>query len=114
MIIQTIKKRGNGWWVNGITYVHNDTRNPPNPDLKGVLSYIEEGGIVEDEFTTEDLDAQAAAQRAAELQATDSDMLRIAEDLIDTLISKGVITEADLPQAARNKLNNRKTKRAAL
>jgi hypothetical protein len=41
-------------------------------------------------------------------------MPRVVEDLIDTLVFKGLISEAELPQAAQDKLANRRNKRAAL
>ncbi len=56
----------------------------------------------------------AAAQRLSELAATDSDMPRVVEDLIATLVSLGVISETDLPAGAQAKLADRKAKRAAL
>lgn len=62
------------------------------------------------DYTAEELTQQARS----ELAATDQDMLRICEDLINTLIDKGVISESDLPQAAQGKLANRRAKRAAL
>lgn len=48
------------------------------------------------------------------LLATDSDIPRITEDLIDLLVSKGVFTLNELPADAKNKFNNRKVKRAEL
>ncbi len=46
------------------------------------------------------------------LQATDKGMARVAEDLIDTLKSIGVITDNDLPSSVVDKMNNRKSLRA--
>jgi hypothetical protein len=51
---------------------------------------------------------------AQQLAASDADMIRLIEDLTNTLITKGLIVEADLPQAAQDKLNNRKALRAQL
>jgi hypothetical protein len=51
---------------------------------------------------------------AEELASSDAGMARMTEDLIDTLITKGVISSADLPQMAQDKLNNRKVLRAKL
>lgn len=61
-------------------------------------------------FTADDL----ASQAKAALAATDQDMLRIVEDLLDVLMAKGLIAQEDLPQVVRDKLANRKAKRAAL
>lgn len=41
------------------------------------------------------------------LAASDSDLIRVLEDLIDTLIDKKAILFTDLPLAAREKLANR-------
>ena len=43
-----------------------------------------------------------------------SDMGRVSEDLIDTLVTKGVIALTDLPQAAQTKLAARKAQRATI
>ena len=53
-------------------------------------------------------------QAKAELAATDKEMARIAEDLIQTLISKGVIAESDIPAPARDKMDRRAKLRAGL
>ena len=58
------------------------------------------------------VDLKAAAR--AELAATDSEIARIAEDLITALISKGVLAEADLPQSARSKMAKRSELRSKL
>jgi hypothetical protein len=48
------------------------------------------------------------------LQKTDIEMARVTDDLIDTLVSKGVITMDDLPVDAKDKVNNRKALRSQL
>ncbi|MBS0850022.1 tryptophan synthase subunit beta [Citrobacter sp. JGM124] len=48
------------------------------------------------------------------LQETDSDMVRVLEDLIGVLINRGIISITDLPQAAQSKLLNRAEARRAL
>ena len=53
-------------------------------------------------------------QAKAELAASDKEMARIAEDLIDVLKTKGLIIDSDLPQAARDRLAMRKELRAQL
>lgn len=57
-------------------------------------------------------EAAAAARAAefalqAELSATDAGMGRVLEDLIAALKAKGVITDSDLPQEARDKIVTR-------
>lgn len=49
-----------------------------------------------------------------QLQQSDLDMVRVLEDLIEVLMSKGVISITDLPVAAQNKLLNRAKARRAL
>lgn len=49
-----------------------------------------------------------------QLQQSDLDMIRVLEDLIEVLMSKGVISITDLPEAAQNKLLNRAKARRAL
>jgi hypothetical protein len=41
-------------------------------------------------------------------------MARVAEDLIQTLLSKGVIAESDIPAPARSKLDRRAELRSKL
>ena len=64
--------------------------------------------------STEEVEADALASAKAELRESDSDMARIAEDLITALISKGVLAEADLPQSARSKMARRSELRSKL
>lgn len=49
-----------------------------------------------------------------QLKQSDLDMIRVLEDLIDVLTTKGVISITDLPPGAQTKLLNRNTARAAL
>ena len=51
---------------------------------------------------------------AAELLQSDTDMVRVLEDLIDVLIDQGVIKFTDLPKPAQAKLLQRKESRANL
>jgi hypothetical protein len=48
------------------------------------------------------------------LAATDEPLVRVLEDLIGVLVSKGTIRLADLPQSARDKLAQRQQLRLAL
>jgi len=49
-----------------------------------------------------------------QLKQSDLDMIRVLEDLIEVLTTKGVIHLSDLPQGAQTKLNQRKKARKAL
>lgn len=53
-------------------------------------------------------------QAKAELAATDKEMARIAEDLINILTSKGIINMADLPAPVASKLSDRAALRKVL
>ncbi|APG17366.1 tryptophan synthase subunit beta [Kosakonia radicincitans DSM 16656] len=48
------------------------------------------------------------------LQQSDLEMVRVLEDLIEVLMSKGIISITDLPQAAQSKLINRTQARLTL
>ncbi|WP_312973900.1 tryptophan synthase subunit beta [Atlantibacter sp.] len=48
------------------------------------------------------------------LQRSDLEMVRVLEDLIEVLMSKGVISITDLPHAAQTKLMNRAQARRQL
>ncbi|QXI35894.1 tryptophan synthase subunit beta [Pseudomonas promysalinigenes] len=49
-----------------------------------------------------------------QLKQSDLDMIRVLEDLIEVLTTKGVISITDLPPGAQAKLLNRSTARMAL
>ena len=53
-------------------------------------------------------------QAMVELAASDKEMARIAEDLINILTSKGVINMADLPAPVASKLSDRAALRKVL
>ena len=55
-----------------------------------------------------------AGENLRALEATDKDMIRIAEDLLNLLVDKGLITESELPQYAQDKLSVRRNARANL
>lgn len=59
-------------------------------------------------------EVDARVEAKAELSETDSEIARVAEDLIQTLISKGVIAESDIPESARDKMDRRAKLRARL
>lgn len=50
----------------------------------------------------------------SEFDAVDAGFVRVLEDLIDTLITKGLIRHTDLPEAAQNKLLLRKGMRSRI
>ena len=50
----------------------------------------------------------------AAFNESDAELVRVIEDLIDTLISKNVIRHTDLPAAAQRKLSQRKGMRSRL
>ena len=49
-----------------------------------------------------------------QLKQSDLDMIRVLEDLIEVLTTKGVISITDLPAGAQSKLLNRSSAREAL
>lgn len=55
-----------------------------------------------------------AAQALADLVQSDQEMARVVEDLVDLLISRGVIDMADFPPAAQEKLLRRRNWRGEL
>lgn len=55
-----------------------------------------------------------ASQAAVQLKQSDLDMIRVLEDLITLLMTKGVIRITDLPAAAQAKLMSRTQAREAL
>lgn len=70
-------------------------------------------------FAAEQLDASApefaafiaALQPQTELKRTDQALIRVVEDIVDTLIDKNVILFSDLPEAAQQKLIERRSLR---
>ena len=61
------------------------------------------------------IDAEKARNDAlSALKASDSYAVRILEDLLSVLETKGIMTKAELPQSAQDKLANRAALRAKL
>ncbi|MGF6395783.1 tryptophan synthase subunit beta [Pseudomonas plecoglossicida] len=58
--------------------------------------------------------ADAVESSLNQLKQSDLDMIRVLEDLIEVLTSKGVISITDLPAGAQAKLLSRSTARKAL
>ena len=68
-----------------------------------------------DPKTTTSTEAQEPDSLPAQaLSESDSAIARVLEDLIDILITRGVIQFTDLPEAAQGKLLNRRQTRAML
>lgn len=63
---------------------------------------------------TEEITEWLKANTLQQLQQSDLDMVRVLEDLIEVLMSKGVISITDLPQAAQHKLLSRAKARQTL
>ncbi|MET0103385.1 MAG: hypothetical protein ABW078_16775 [Sedimenticola sp.] len=55
---------------------------------------------------------QSEDETKAYLSRTDTEMVRVVEDLIDLLIDKNLILLTDLPAAVQNKLHTRKQLRS--
>ncbi|MEM9255860.1 MAG: tryptophan synthase subunit beta like protein [Pseudomonadota bacterium] len=50
----------------------------------------------------------------SQLDATDQDLVRVLEDVVDLLIAKGVILFTELPESAQEKIINRQRLRSQL
>lgn len=66
------------------------------------------------EKTPEELNIEALSLAKNELNASDKDMARVSEDLVEVLITKGVIEITDLPQTAQDKITKRKNLRSII
>lgn len=80
-----------------------------------VLSNEEEQNLLEEwaqNVVTPEQVEKENAQR--ELQQSDKHMARIAEDVINLLISKGMFSFVELPQSVQDILNERQALRAKL
>jgi hypothetical protein len=62
----------------------------------------------------DDIAASFRQSTLAELAATDAGLGRVVEDLIELLTAKGTITQEELPQAARDKIEARKQMRSEM
>jgi|SRR5690554_4588351 len=72
----------------------NENSQPISPQAPELLEFLGQSKRQEDIQTI--------------LTASDMAMIRVIEDLVNTLIDKGVILFTDLPEAARDKLLQRK------
>ena len=78
---------------------------------RDVLDYLATGGQIAP-YAPPVVDPKDQAK--AELRESDSDMARIAEDLINVMLTKGLITESDIPQSAHDKMAIRSELRSKL
>jgi len=53
-------------------------------------------------------------ERLSKLKNSDLELVRVLEDLVDVLVSRGVIRYTDLPEVARRKLHERAEVRSKL
>jgi len=90
-----------------------------NGDIVAVFKTNEEDGL--EEMGSSDLELVAFFfegfdfdELKRRLYESDLDMGRVSEDLVDTLIEKGVILFTDLPDPAQRKLNARRLLRKRL
>jgi len=98
------RRIGVGWDLDtGETLVDDDAYEPgmilDNDDV--TLRHRRNGELVKQE-------------KLAELAATDHGIPKVVEDLIEALITKGVISMSDLSVEAIDKINNRKTLRSQI
>ena len=82
-----------------------------NLDYAEFINWVSEGNRPRG-YEPPGVDAQAEAK--AELAETDSEIARITEDLINVMLTKGLITESDIPQSAHDKMAKRVKLRSAL
>lgn len=75
-----------------------------------------QAGDIEDQPTRTPISPEVREQRFAKarLQSTDNAMIRVVEDLVAALKAKGVITDADLPAKAVERISERQAARAKL
>jgi hypothetical protein len=77
-------------------------------------NWLKEGNVAEEHITPEDQLREDIASAKRAMINTDLDLSRILEDLIDILHSKGVVLTSEFPEESKEKIDNKKTKRAAL
>lgn len=98
-------------------YIRRDGDNTIIPRIDGNLEYQEflhwqaSGGVLQP-YQPPAVDPKEQAK--VDLAASDKEMARIAEDLIEILKTKGVIADSDLTQVVVDKLTKRKQLRDAI
>ena len=90
--------------ANNIVSVHAD----PTPEA---IAYLEDDHPEVRRFLAGSAKTDEVKQ---DLVTTDADMVRVIEDVVETLIRKGVIQLTDMPEAAVAKLGRRKRLRSHL
>lgn len=82
-------------------------------EVVGLLYYAEDGAG--EEISLNDPEIQAFFARARQqLSHSDTETIRVIEDLVDVLIEKKLLLLTDLPQAAQKKLMERQRMRSEL
>jgi hypothetical protein len=87
---------------------------PGNRDYQEYVAWFLMGNSPDPEFTPDEIKQHTIAAKKAEISNTDMGYIRVIEDLIDTLVAKGVIALTDLPSTSRIKDAQRKALRAQL
>lgn len=97
---------------------HRDATGAIDALSRQPLSALEQLDGGWQEISADHPEVEAFARLGADndnvLSRTDIGLIRVLEDLIDTLISRGLIQFTDLPATAQAKLSNRRQIRAAL
>jgi len=88
--------------------------SPGNRDYQEYVAWLRMGNFPDPEFTPDEIKQHTIAAKKAEISNTDMGYIRVIEDLIDTLVAKGVIALTDLPSTSRIKDAQRKALRAQL
>ena len=78
---------------------------------RDVLDYLAAGGQIAP-YAPPAVDPKEQAR--ADLVATDKEMARIVEDLINVMLTKDLITESDIPQSVHDKMARRAKLRSRL
>lgn len=93
------------WGENNETVIINDNIHMPYPceyhRWEPVQEWIDEGNSIEP------ADPPIDSTKEDALQFSDKTFVRVLEDIINVLVSKGAISLADLPQEAQDKLQER-------
>ena len=104
------------YYINaGLVYRSHDNAQIPalagNSDWDAYQAWLAAGNMPQP-YSPPAIDPKEQAK--ADLAATDKEMARIAEDLIEILKTKGVIADSDLTQVVVDKLTKRKQIRDAV
>lgn len=88
-MIESCKKQGTGWIVNGVTYIPN---NPSLPEYHKLQDWIAAGNTPEPEYTSEELSAHAEALRLS--KTVSMRQARLA------LLASGILSQIEAAIAA--------------